>query len=73
MNVDADQPIRLTRDGVVATIWLNRPSKRNAMNYEMWASLHELASQLGDRSVSASRGRCADPANISAPAPTSRS
>jgi enoyl-CoA hydratase/carnithine racemase len=46
MNGEGDQPIRLTTDGVVATIWLNRPSKRNAMNYEMWASLRELASQL---------------------------
>jgi enoyl-CoA hydratase/carnithine racemase len=46
MNDGADEPIRLTNDGVVATIWLNRPSKRNAMNYAMWAGLHELASQL---------------------------
>ena len=52
MNVDADEPIRVTSDGAVATIWLNRPSKRNAMSYEMWASLHERASLLAtDRSV----------------------
>ena len=46
MNAAADESIRLTTDGAVATIWLNRPSKRNAMNYEMWARLQELAPQL---------------------------
>ncbi|MEY2580435.1 MAG: hypothetical protein QOE09_284 [Ilumatobacteraceae bacterium] len=52
MNVDADDPIRVTSEGAVATIWLNRPSKRNAMNYEMWASLHKRTSEVAtDRSV----------------------
>jgi enoyl-CoA hydratase/carnithine racemase len=48
MSVESDEPIRLTRDGQVATIWLNRPAKRNAMNYAMWSRLGELATQLGD-------------------------
>jgi len=48
MSVESDEPIRLTRDGPVATIWLNRPAKRNAMNYAMWSRLGELALQLGD-------------------------
>jgi enoyl-CoA hydratase/carnithine racemase len=48
MSVESDDAIRLTREGVVATIWLNRPSKRNAMSYSMWAGLEELALRLGD-------------------------
>jgi enoyl-CoA hydratase/carnithine racemase len=52
MNADADEPIRVTIEGAVATIWLNRPSKRNAMTYEMWATLQERTSQLAtDRAV----------------------
>jgi enoyl-CoA hydratase/carnithine racemase len=47
MSVESDEPIRLTSDGPVATIWLNRPGKRNAMNYSMWKCLGELAAQLG--------------------------
>ncbi len=42
-----DELIRVTREGAVATIWLNRPSKRNAMCYSMWVSLEEAALQLG--------------------------
>jgi enoyl-CoA hydratase/carnithine racemase len=49
---ETDETIRLTRDGVVATIWLDRPSKRNAMSYSMWAALEGLAVSLGeDRGV----------------------
>lgn len=47
MSVESDELIRLTREGTVATIWLNRPSKRNAMSYSMWASLEKAALQLG--------------------------
>ena len=47
MNVESDQPIKLTRDGAVTTIWLDRPDKRNAMSYAMWGLLEELASRLG--------------------------
>lgn len=43
MNVESSEPIKLTRDGAVATIWVDRPDKRNAMSYAMWASLEELA------------------------------
>ena len=46
MSVESDQPIKLTRDGAVATICLDRPDKRNAMSYAMWGSLEELVSQL---------------------------
>jgi enoyl-CoA hydratase/carnithine racemase len=47
MSVETDEPIRVSRDGSVATIWLNRASKRNAMTYSMWAALESAASELG--------------------------
>ena len=51
MNVESEL-IRLERDDSIATIWLNRPDKRNAMSHAMWARLEELALQLGaDRDV----------------------
>ena len=34
--------IYLEKEGPIATIYLNRPEKRNAMNYEMWCKLPEL-------------------------------
>ena len=40
--------IRVERDGPVATIWLDRPAKRNAMTYAMWAGLGEVCRSLGD-------------------------
>ncbi|HEX3088395.1 MAG TPA: hypothetical protein VHQ23_07045, partial [Ilumatobacteraceae bacterium] len=46
MSVDTDEPIRLSRDGSVATIWLSRASKRNAMTYSMWATLESVALEL---------------------------
>lgn len=52
MSDETTNPIRVTRNGSVATIWLNRPTKRNAMSYEMWVLLQEAASLLGiDRGV----------------------
>lgn len=41
-----DDPIVVTRDGSVATIWLNRPDKRNAMSHEMWAALADACAGL---------------------------
>jgi len=38
--------IRLDRNGPVATIWLDRPAKRNAMSYAMWAGLEMAVTQL---------------------------
>jgi enoyl-CoA hydratase/carnithine racemase len=46
MTEESDESIRVTRDGAVATIWLNRPSKRNAMSYSMWARLGQSAAEL---------------------------
>ncbi|HEY7627730.1 MAG TPA: enoyl-CoA hydratase/isomerase family protein [Ilumatobacteraceae bacterium] len=52
MTEHPHEQIRVTREGTVATIWLNRPAKRNAMNYSMWARLEDAARQLAaDRSV----------------------
>ncbi len=47
MSVESDEPIRVTRDGSIATMWLNRPGKRNAMSYSMWSTLEESALRLG--------------------------
>lgn len=46
MTSQPDDLIRTTRDGSVGTIWLNRPGKRNAMNYAMWAGLEAAAGTL---------------------------
>src|SRR5882672_7471386 len=46
MSVETNDQIRVTRDGAIATIWLNRPEKRNAMNYAMWAMLQSAAEKL---------------------------
>ena len=39
--------VRVERDGAVATIWLDRPEKRNAMTYAMWAGLGATCAELG--------------------------
>ena len=47
-----DEPIVVTKSDSVATIWLNRPDKRNAMSHEMWTALAESCHELAlDRSV----------------------
>ena len=38
--------ILLERDGTVATVTLNRPQQRNAINLAMWARLTEIAREL---------------------------
>lgn len=38
--------IRLEREGQIATVVLNRPQQRNAINYAMWGELRELARSL---------------------------
>lgn len=37
-----NESVYLTKMGSVATIYLNQPNKRNAMNYEMWCKLPEI-------------------------------
>ena len=41
-----DREIVVEHDGPVATIWLNRPAKRNAMTIAMWAAVGEAARDL---------------------------
>jgi enoyl-CoA hydratase/carnithine racemase len=41
-----DVGIRIERVGPIATIWLDRPAKRNAMSYAMWAGLEARCTEL---------------------------
>jgi len=41
-----DQSVELERNGAVATLWLNRPARRNAFDLAMWGRLGDLASDL---------------------------
>jgi enoyl-CoA hydratase/carnithine racemase len=43
-----DEPIVVTMSESVATIWLNRPDKRNAMSHEMWTALAQHCHSLAD-------------------------
>lgn len=38
--------VRVTCDGPVASIWLDRPVKRNAMSYAMWIALAEACAEV---------------------------
>lgn len=41
-----DEHLRVTRDGSVATLTIDRPAKRNAMTLGMWADLPEVLAPL---------------------------
>ncbi|MFV0315930.1 MAG: enoyl-CoA hydratase/isomerase family protein [Microthrixaceae bacterium] len=41
-----DAEIALTREGPITTLWLNRPSKRNAVTYSMWLDIARLCGEL---------------------------
>lgn len=43
---ESDGPLVVDRDGAVATLWLNRPAKRNAVTYAMWAGLADACQHL---------------------------
>jgi enoyl-CoA hydratase/carnithine racemase len=38
--------VHLEYGGAVATVWLDRPTKRNAMTYDMWCALSDVCRQL---------------------------
>jgi enoyl-CoA hydratase/carnithine racemase len=40
------EPLLVTREGPIATLWLNRPEKRNAMSLEMWAGVANACAAL---------------------------
>lgn len=45
---DPSDPLYATRSDAVATVWLNRPTKRNAVTLAMWAALPAVLSPLAD-------------------------
>ncbi|MGI9578276.1 MAG: enoyl-CoA hydratase/isomerase family protein [Microthrixaceae bacterium] len=45
---EGEEGVHVTTSGPVATIWLNRPAKRNAMTLAMWSELSQHAKALGD-------------------------
>jgi enoyl-CoA hydratase/carnithine racemase len=40
--------VEVTRQGAIATLWLNRPEKRNAVTIDMWRAMTEHCSALAD-------------------------
>ena len=40
------EPLVVTRDGPVATLWLNRPEKRNAVTKAMWEGIATTCAEL---------------------------
>jgi len=40
------EPLVVTRDGPIATLWLNRPEKRNAVTKAMWEGIADACSDL---------------------------
>ncbi|HWB88507.1 MAG TPA: crotonase/enoyl-CoA hydratase family protein [Acidimicrobiia bacterium] len=58
----AHQHLEITREGAVATLWLNRPDKLNALSADMWAEIPDAMAELDDDDdvrvvVLAGRGR----------------
>lgn len=47
----SDEPLAVTRDGSVATLWLNRPAKRNAVTEAMWTGITAITAELADDPV----------------------
>lgn len=45
---DFEGDLGLTVDGPVATLWLNRPAKRNAVTQQMWAGIADLVHSVPD-------------------------
>lgn len=45
-NEEGKAEVYVTRDGSVATLWLNRPEKRNAITNVMWRAIGDLVTEL---------------------------
>lgn len=45
---DGSGDVAVTVDGAVATLWLNRPAKRNSVTYEMWSAIETGCRRLAD-------------------------
>src|SRR5262249_60851391 len=43
-----EEPLAVTREGPVATLWLNRPAKRNAVTLAMWQGSRRLLEELAN-------------------------
>jgi len=43
-----EEPLAVTREGAVATLWLNRPAKRNAVTLAMWQGIARLLEELAN-------------------------
>lgn len=43
-----DGDVVVTRDGPTATVWLDRPAKRNSVTYAMWRAIAETATALAE-------------------------
>lgn len=41
-------PLAVTRSEGVATLWLNRPEKRNAVDYDMWSGIATIAREVAE-------------------------
>ena len=44
----SEEPLGVTREDAVATLWLNRPAKRNAVTLAMWQGIARLVGELAD-------------------------
>ncbi|KAF0114940.1 MAG: Enoyl-CoA hydratase / short chain enoyl-CoA hydratase [Rhodospirillaceae bacterium] len=49
-NTDTTDAIVVARDGPIATVFLNRPERRNALDRSMWQTLGDVCAALGQDS-----------------------
>ena len=67
------EPLVVTHDGPIATLWLNRPEKRNAVTKAMWEGIAALCADLANRPQRRACSSCAAPVTTSARGQTSES
>lgn len=46
MSDNVEQDLHVTREDGVATLWLNRPAKRNAITHDMWRGIGDICRAL---------------------------